>query len=107
MNFQLEVCLLFCFTVFYTICFGIRVVSPVGRFALSRFALVLWVGRFALISWVVSPVSCFARELFRPLLLLLLLLLFRAAYCHLGGDTIQFAIQVQQYAIRFAISELL
>ena len=27
----------------------------------------------------------------------------RAAYCHLGGDTIQFAIQVQQYAIRFAI----
>ena len=31
----------------------------------------------------------------------------RAAYCHLGGDTIQFAIQVQQYAIRFAISELL
>ena len=51
-----------------------RVVSP-GRFALSRFALVLWVGRFALIRWVVSPVSCFAGELFRPLLLLLLLLL--------------------------------
>ena len=49
------------------------VVSP-GRFALSRFALVLWVGRFALIRWVVSPVSCFARELFRPFLLLLLLL---------------------------------
>ena len=41
------------------------VVSP-GRFALSRLALVLWVGRFALIMWVVSPVSCFARELFRP-----------------------------------------
>ena len=34
-------------------------------------------------------------------------LMSRAAYCHLGGDTIQFAIQVQQYAIRFAISELL
>ena len=50
------------------------VVSP-GRFALSRFALVLLVGRFALIRWVVSPVSCFARESFRPLLLLLLLLL--------------------------------
>ena len=32
----------------------IRVVSPVGRFARSRFALVLWVGRFALIRWVVS-----------------------------------------------------
>ena len=29
--------------------------------------------------------------------------IYRAAYCHLGGDTIQFAIQVQQYAIRFAI----
>ena len=50
------------------------VVSP-GRFALSRFALVLRVGRFALIRWVVSPVSCFARELFRPLLLLLLSLM--------------------------------
>ena len=36
------------------------VVSP-GRFALSRFALVLWVGRFALTRWVVSPVSCFAH----------------------------------------------
>ena len=46
-----------------------------GRFALSRFALVLLVGRFALIRWVVSPVSCFASESFRPLLLLLLLLL--------------------------------
>ena len=45
------------------------VVSP------GRFALVLLVGRFALIRWVVSPVSCFARESFRPLLLILLLLL--------------------------------
>ena len=37
-----------------------------GRFALGRFALVLGVGRFALIRWVVSPVSRFARESFRP-----------------------------------------
>ena len=41
------------------------VVSP-GRFALGRFALVFGVGRFALIRWVVSPVSRFARESFRP-----------------------------------------
>ena len=36
------------------------VVSP------GRFALVFGVGRFALIRWVVSPVSRFARESFRP-----------------------------------------
>ena len=44
------------------------VVSP-GRFALGRFALVLGVGRFALIRWVVSPVGRFARGSFRPQLL--------------------------------------
>ena len=43
----------------------IRVVSPVGRFALNRFALVLGVGRFALIRWVVSPVGPFAHGSFR------------------------------------------
>ena len=37
-----------------------------GRFALGCFALVFGVGRFALIRWVVSPVSRFARESFRP-----------------------------------------
>ena len=37
-----------------------------GRFSLGRFALVFGVGRFALIRLVVSPVSRFARESFRP-----------------------------------------
>ena len=41
------------------------VVSP-GRFALGRFALVFGVSRFALIRWVILPVSRFARESFRP-----------------------------------------
>ena len=41
---------------------GIRVVSPVGRFA-----LVFGVGRFALIRWVVSPVSRFALGRFAPI----------------------------------------
>ena len=45
----------------------IRVVSPVGRFALGRFALVFGVGRFALIRWVVSPVSRFALGRFAPI----------------------------------------
>ena len=42
------------------------VVSP-GRLALGRFALVFGVGRFALIRWVVSPVSRFALGRFAPI----------------------------------------
>ena len=38
-----------------------------GRFALGRFALVFGVGRFALIRWVVSPVSRFALGRFTPI----------------------------------------
>ena len=38
-----------------------------GRFALGRFALVFGVGRFALIRWVVSPVSRFALGRFAPI----------------------------------------
>ena len=42
------------------------VVSP-GRIALGRFTLVFGVGRFALIRWVVSPVSRFALGRFAPI----------------------------------------
>ena len=43
---------------------GIRVVSPMGRFALGLFAFIFGVGRFALIRWVISPVSRLALSRF-------------------------------------------
>ena len=36
-------------------------------------------GRFALTRWVVSPVSCFARELFHPLLLQCIIIIIKTA----------------------------
>ena len=46
-----------------------------GSFRPESFRLVLWVGRFAHIRRVVSPVGCFARELFRRLLLFIIIII--------------------------------